>query len=211
MSSRSPRSMWKTMSSNPMPRSVLSFAFFASSQSKYFTDNQVSTTCALQAHIGVGFSVPASVPKLDPRTIQRQPTPTNLLIENGPEIVNFRPVLESRVTLANRRLQPLGHLTASVEYTEHRHLRKTLRSEGNGLSVRDQCGFGQKSRHLSLQLLVHLTTLHRRSRQGFCERRCRDVASEIDPVDQPGAEPRTGPCANELPAIEKANGRDGTR
>jgi hypothetical protein len=31
MSSRSPRSMW-TISSNPMPRSVLSFAFFASSQ-----------------------------------------------------------------------------------------------------------------------------------------------------------------------------------
>ena len=29
--------MWKTMSSNPMPRSVLSFAFFASSQAKYFT------------------------------------------------------------------------------------------------------------------------------------------------------------------------------
>jgi hypothetical protein len=38
MSSRSPRSMWKTMSSNPMPRSALSFAFFASSQSKYFTE-----------------------------------------------------------------------------------------------------------------------------------------------------------------------------
>ncbi len=30
--------MWKTMSSNPMPRSALSFAFFASSQSKYFTE-----------------------------------------------------------------------------------------------------------------------------------------------------------------------------
>ena len=36
-SSRSPRSMWKTTSSNPMPRSVLSVAFFASSQPKYFT------------------------------------------------------------------------------------------------------------------------------------------------------------------------------
>src|SRR5437763_9310935 len=36
MSSRSPRSMWKTMSSNPMPRSALSFAFFAR-QAKYFT------------------------------------------------------------------------------------------------------------------------------------------------------------------------------
>ena len=28
--------MWKTMSSHPMPRSALSFAFVASSQSKYF-------------------------------------------------------------------------------------------------------------------------------------------------------------------------------
>jgi hypothetical protein len=43
--------------------------------------------------------------------INRQPTPTKEPIENGPEIVNFRPVLESRATLANRRLQPLGHLT----------------------------------------------------------------------------------------------------
>ena len=38
--------MWKTMSSNPMPRSALSFAFFASSQSKYFTDIQGITMCA---------------------------------------------------------------------------------------------------------------------------------------------------------------------
>jgi len=29
--------MWKTISSNPMPRSVLRFASFASSQSKNFT------------------------------------------------------------------------------------------------------------------------------------------------------------------------------
>jgi hypothetical protein len=46
MSSWSPRSMWKTMSSNPMPRSALSFAFFAASQSKYFTDFQGITMCA---------------------------------------------------------------------------------------------------------------------------------------------------------------------
>jgi hypothetical protein len=46
MSSRSARSMWKTMSSNPMPRSALSFAFFASSQSKYFTGTQANTMCA---------------------------------------------------------------------------------------------------------------------------------------------------------------------
>jgi hypothetical protein len=31
-------------------------------------------------------------------------------------------------------------------------LRKTFRSEGNGLSVRDPRGFGQKCRHLQLQL-----------------------------------------------------------
>src|SRR4030095_2037995 len=39
---RSPRPMWKTISSNPMPRSVLSFAFFASSQSKYFTAYRIA-------------------------------------------------------------------------------------------------------------------------------------------------------------------------
>lgn len=37
MSSTSPRSMWNTISSNPMPRSALSFSFFASSHVKYFT------------------------------------------------------------------------------------------------------------------------------------------------------------------------------
>jgi hypothetical protein len=62
---RSPRSMWKTMSSNPMSRSVLSFAFFASSQSKYFTVYQ-SGMCAHKAHVGVGLSVPKSVPKRGP-------------------------------------------------------------------------------------------------------------------------------------------------
>jgi len=49
--------------------------------------------CAYQAHIGIGSSVPGSVPKPDPRTIVRQPTPTKTPIKNGPEIVDFRPVL----------------------------------------------------------------------------------------------------------------------
>jgi hypothetical protein len=40
-----------------------------------------------------GWTVPKSVPKPGPRTIHRQPTPTNKPIKNGPEIVNFRPVL----------------------------------------------------------------------------------------------------------------------
>src|SRR2546425_6975041 len=54
---------------------------------------QNSTTCAHKAHIGIGGSVPSSVPKRGPRTIIRQPTPTKVPIKNGPEIVNFRPVL----------------------------------------------------------------------------------------------------------------------
>jgi hypothetical protein len=50
-------------------------------------------TCALKAHVGVGRSVPKSVPERGPATIIRQPTPTNHPIKNGPEIINFRPVL----------------------------------------------------------------------------------------------------------------------
>jgi hypothetical protein len=34
--------------------------------------------------------VPASVPKLGPRTVIREPRPTNDPIKNGPEIFNFR-------------------------------------------------------------------------------------------------------------------------
>jgi hypothetical protein len=65
--------------------------FFASSQAKYF--DGCITTCAQKAYIGIGSSVPTSVPKRGPRTIIRQPTPTKFPIKNGPEIVNFRPVL----------------------------------------------------------------------------------------------------------------------
>jgi hypothetical protein len=64
------------MSSNPVPRSVLSSAFFASSQSKCFTTGRRTVTCAQKAHIGVDWSVPESVPERGPRTIIRQPTPT---------------------------------------------------------------------------------------------------------------------------------------
>jgi hypothetical protein len=59
-----------------------------------------------------------SVPKRGPKTIIRQPTPTKRPIKNGPEIDDFRPVLESRATLANRRLRPLGHLTARLQVYE---------------------------------------------------------------------------------------------
>jgi hypothetical protein len=42
---------------------------------------------------------------------ERQPT---FQQKTGLEIVNFRPVLGSPFALANRRLQPLGHLTARI-------------------------------------------------------------------------------------------------
>jgi hypothetical protein len=54
---------------------------------------QTNTMCAYKAHVGIGLRVPKSVPKRGPTTIIRQPTPTNVSIKNGPEIVNFRPVL----------------------------------------------------------------------------------------------------------------------
>jgi hypothetical protein len=49
-----------------------------------------------------------SVPKRGPGTVTREPTPTNVPIKNGPEIINFRPVLESPLALANRRLPGTG-------------------------------------------------------------------------------------------------------
>ncbi len=84
--------MWKTTSSNPMPRSSLSFALFASPV-EVLHRHQRRATCAYKAHIGIRSSVPTSVPKRGPITIIRQPTPTKFLIKNGPEIDYFRPVL----------------------------------------------------------------------------------------------------------------------
>ena len=55
--------------------------------------HQRSTTCALPAHIGIGLTVPTSVPERGPMTINRQPTPTKFPMKNGPGIVDFRPVL----------------------------------------------------------------------------------------------------------------------
>ena len=55
--------------------------------------HSLDTTCACEAHIGVGWSVPKSVPKRGPKPVIRQPTPTTKPIKNGPKIVNFRPVL----------------------------------------------------------------------------------------------------------------------
>ena len=70
--------------------------------------------CAYKTHVDIGFSAPPSVPKRRPRIINPQPTPTKVPIKNGPEIIDFRPVLEFPAALANRRLQPLGHLTADL-------------------------------------------------------------------------------------------------
>jgi hypothetical protein len=42
---------------------------------------------------GINAAVPKSVPKRGPTTIIRQSTPTKKPIKNGPEIVDFRPVL----------------------------------------------------------------------------------------------------------------------
>jgi hypothetical protein len=49
--------------------------------------------CAHKAHIGIGASVPTSVPEREPTTILRQPTPTKKAIKTGPEIIDFRPGL----------------------------------------------------------------------------------------------------------------------
>jgi len=43
--------MWKTMSSNDTPRSVLSFSFFSASQMKYFTDQDHYNVCLLETGI----------------------------------------------------------------------------------------------------------------------------------------------------------------
>ena len=69
--------------------------------------------CARQAHIGIGKSVPETVPELGQITIHQHPTSTKFVRKNRPEIRDSRPVSRSLVALANRRLQPLGHLTAA--------------------------------------------------------------------------------------------------
>jgi hypothetical protein len=54
---------------------------------------EARSSSAQKAHIDISRIVPVSVPKRDPMTIIRQPMPTKRPIKNGPEIVNFRPVL----------------------------------------------------------------------------------------------------------------------
>jgi len=69
------------------------------------------------AHNGIGRSVPVSVPERGPKPVIRQSTTTTKSIHNGPEIIDFRPVLESPATLANRRFRPLSHLTVLILLT----------------------------------------------------------------------------------------------
>src|SRR5207247_11038117 len=66
-----------------------------------------------KAHTGVRKTVSKNVPRRGPILVQTQPTPTSYVRRSRPEIVDLRPDLESLFTLANRRLQPLGHLTAT--------------------------------------------------------------------------------------------------
>ena len=73
--------------------------------------------CAPKAHIGVSRSVPETVPERDQIPTNRQPTPPKFVRKYRPEIRDSRPVFESSSVLANRRLQPLGHLTADAKCT----------------------------------------------------------------------------------------------
>ena len=112
MSSRSPRSMWKTMSSNPIPRSALSFA--CSRQLRRSTSPpSASHDVCLRGTRWHRLWCARQCAQKRPKSVIRRPTPTTKQIKNGPEIVNFRPVLRFLAALANRRLQPLGHLTVS--------------------------------------------------------------------------------------------------
>jgi hypothetical protein len=74
--------------------------------------------------------VPKNVPGRGPILVQTQPTPTSYVRRSRPKIVDLRPDLESLFTLANRRLQPLGHLTAHRQvYVTKTLTRKRSNSE----------------------------------------------------------------------------------
>jgi len=74
--------------------STASTPILFSLQKKRTTKNAASVPIRLSQQRGSPHrSVPKSVPKRGPATIIRHPTPTKSPIKNGPEIVNFRPVL----------------------------------------------------------------------------------------------------------------------
>src|ERR1700737_310311 len=64
-----------------------------------------------------GTPWPAACRNLAPPNVViiRHPTPTKFVGKNRPKIRDSRPVSRSLVALANRRLQPLGHLTAESQ------------------------------------------------------------------------------------------------
>jgi hypothetical protein len=65
--------------------------------------------------------------KRGPTTVNSDPTPTNDRRKNEPEIFDFLPVLRPSTTSANRRLQPLGHLTMTSVSKPARSIPQGLR------------------------------------------------------------------------------------
>jgi hypothetical protein len=84
--------------------------------------SQRSATCASQAHSGFGDSVPASVPKLRPRCINRQPTPTKEPTKNGPEIVRFQARSVTRCHLSKPPPSASRPPHRACKYKVSRHL-----------------------------------------------------------------------------------------
>src|SRR5262249_16602548 len=115
-----------------MPRSALSFAFFASSQAKYFTAISVAQR-VLDRHTLASshWSVPVSAPKRGPRAVIREPTAANVPIKTRPEIIAFRPVLRFLAALANRLAQLSGSLRsdASPRGPSLRRIRRYYRTD----------------------------------------------------------------------------------
>ena len=70
---RLPQCRWKTTSSNPMPRSALSFAFFASSLAKYFTALSVAERVPARHTFNRTVLARARVAANEPRDVQAEP------------------------------------------------------------------------------------------------------------------------------------------
>jgi dipeptidyl aminopeptidase/acylaminoacyl peptidase len=122
-----------------------------------------STTCARKAHIGVRKTVPKSVPRRGQIPVQAHPTPTSYVRRNRPEIVDLRPDLESLTTLANRRLQPLGHLTAHLQvYVTNTLIRNARPRSGEG-DRRSTVAFDDKFNNKSALYYRHASRLGTRS------------------------------------------------
>jgi len=96
--------------------STASTPILFSLQKKRTTKNAASVPIRLSQQRGSPqWSVPKSVPKRGPMTIIRQPTATKFPTKKGRNLEDSSPFCDSPAALANRRLQPLGHLTAEVQ------------------------------------------------------------------------------------------------